>query len=221
MDMFVQNYFKDDDLDDAKEQDSALCQLINTIYTLDFLQLPTLADTLVDSEEIDKLYKRIETYDDVKTALPHYLIERSCSKLFNKVILINSEEEGTYVFYPSGKYEVFNSLLSNNLCMLVEESIPDMYVLHNNRMYKKMTLQEYVEIRKCSICQDDDNHKTHVFCPCYHSVCRRCNEKLEKEECIKCPFCRTRISSVELIDCEDQMSMCRTRMLKKQKPTFF
>jgi hypothetical protein len=176
--------------------------IIDTLYSgIDLTFVPELFKRIYVLDNIESLYKSIEVNKNSLQNIPNHLVQRAVSKLANKVILL-FEDEGVFVFHPDGTSQCYFSIYSNELCGIIEQCLPDMYKQVGN-VYEKFSIQDYVEMRRCTICKDDENHKTHVILPCSHTVCKRCVLHVDK----KCIVCRSIVKSVQLIDAEDTISM--------------
>jgi len=176
--------------------------VIDALYSgIDLTFVPELFKRISLSENIESLYRIIELNKDSLQNIPNHLVQRAFSKLSNKVILL-FEDDGVFVFHPDGTNQCYFSIYSNELCGIIEQCLPDMYKQVGN-VYEVFSIKEYVETRRCTICKDDENHKTHIMLPCSHTVCKRCVLHVDK----KCIVCRSIVKSVQLIDAEDTLSM--------------
>ena len=190
--------------------------IIDTIYSgIDLTFVPERFKRIYILENIESLYHTIEVNKDSLQNIPNHLVQRAVSKLSNNDILL-LENEGVFVFHPDGTCQCYFSIYSNELCGIIEQCLPDMYKQTGN-VYEKFSIQEYLEMRRCTICKDDENHKTHVILPCSHTVCKRCILHVDK----KCIICRSIVKSIQLIDAEDSLSINLKGNIKRNRPDKF
>ena len=182
---------------------------------IDLTFVPERFRRIYDLDNIESLYKTIEINKNSLQNIPNHLVQRALSKLSNKVILL-FEDDCVLVFHPDGTSQCYFSIYSNELCGIIEQCLPDMYK-QVGMVYERFSIQEYVELRRCTICKDDENHKTHVILPCSHTVCKRCVLHVDK----KCIVCRSPVKSIQLIDAEDTISMNLKGNIKRNRPDKF
>lgn len=166
----------------------------------------------------DMILINIDNFIQNGTYLPDFIIEKTLSFILNKLIIIIDENEHVNIFYPNGENKYFFSLYSNILCSLLEEnilsnllnekeSIPELFLLNKNN-YFKYSYTDYINKRICKICKNENNHKSHIIIPCFHTLCKECYNSwfliyMKKT----CPMCRIDIKYINTIDSEENISI--------------